>query len=167
MNAARKACSSARYGVLFRDLLAREANAPKWRDLAPILRQLEARGEIRGGRFVSGPFGEQFALPEAVDALRAARRDAEARTAEDPMTLAAADPLNLIGILVPGERTAAIPGRTITLQNGVPPPSTHAEIVPPPTKPNPRRSRTVLDILRDQQPPTRRPGVAGSLGLFS
>ncbi|HZL27279.1 MAG TPA: DEAD/DEAH box helicase, partial [Acidobacteriaceae bacterium] len=58
-----------RYGVLFRDLLARESNAPKWRDLAPILRRLEARGEVRGGRFVSGPFGEQFALPEVIESL--------------------------------------------------------------------------------------------------
>ncbi len=61
-----------RYGVLFRELLAREANAPRWRDLLPILRRLEARGEIRGGRFVSGPFGEQYALPEAADSLRKA-----------------------------------------------------------------------------------------------
>ncbi len=60
-----------RYGVLFRELLTREANAPKWRDLLPILRRLEARGEIRGGRFVSGPFGEQYALPEAADSLPA------------------------------------------------------------------------------------------------
>ncbi|MGH2843875.1 MAG: Lhr family helicase, partial [Solirubrobacteraceae bacterium] len=63
----------ARYGVVFRELLARESNAPKWRELAPMLRRLEARGEIRGGRFVSGAFGEQFALPEAAAALRAVR----------------------------------------------------------------------------------------------
>src|SRR6201999_2982665 len=62
-----------RYGVLFRDLLARESNAPKWRDLLGILRRLEARGEIRGGRFLSGFGGEQYALPEAVESLRAAR----------------------------------------------------------------------------------------------
>src|SRR6202012_3783776 len=61
-----------RYGVLFRDLLTRESNAPKRRDLLPVLRRLEARGEIRGGRFVSGPFGEQYALSEAVEALRTA-----------------------------------------------------------------------------------------------
>ncbi len=68
-----------RYGILFRDLLARESNAPKWRDLLNILRRLEARGEIRGGRFVSGFGGEQFALPEAVESLRAARtRDSTA-----------------------------------------------------------------------------------------
>ncbi len=61
----------ARYGILFRDLLTRESNAPKWRDLTPILRRLEARGEIRGGRFVTGVSGEQYALPEAADSLRA------------------------------------------------------------------------------------------------
>jgi ATP-dependent Lhr-like helicase len=78
-----------RYGVLFRDLLARESNAPKWRDLLPILRRLEARGEIRGGRFVKGAFGEQFALPEAVESLRIARRQSESRAEETPITVAA------------------------------------------------------------------------------
>ncbi len=63
-----------RYGVLFRDLLARESNAPKWRELLGILRRLEARGEVRGGRFVTGFGGEQFALPEAVESLREARK---------------------------------------------------------------------------------------------
>jgi ATP-dependent helicase Lhr and Lhr-like helicase len=104
----------ARYGVLFRELLARESNAPKWRDLAPMLRRLEARGEIRGGRFVTGPFGEQFALPEAAEQLRAAR----SRTCDALIPVAAADPLNLAGILLPGERVAAIPGRQVILRNG-------------------------------------------------
>src|ERR1017187_7896092 len=63
----------ARYGILFRDLLTRESNAPRWRDLLNILRRLEARGEVRGGRFVTGFGGEQFALPEAVESLRLAR----------------------------------------------------------------------------------------------
>ena len=107
-----------RYGVLFRELLQREANAPKWRDLVPVLRRLEARGEIRGGRFVSGPFGEQFAISEAVEALREARRRHLARSTEAPITIAAADPLNLAGILVPGERVAAIPGRSLAFLNG-------------------------------------------------
>jgi ATP-dependent Lhr-like helicase len=107
-----------RYGVLFRELLARESNAPKWRDLLPILRRLEARGEVRGGRFVSGAFGEQYALPEAVDALRAARRESSAREEESPIAVAAADPLNLAGILVPGERVSAVPGREVRFRNG-------------------------------------------------
>jgi ATP-dependent Lhr-like helicase len=106
----------ARYGVVFRELLARETNAPAWRDVAPMLRRLEARGEIRGGRFVSGPFGEQFALEEAVEGLRAART----RREETPVVLSAADPLNLVGILLPGERVAAVPGRQVQLFEAAP-----------------------------------------------
>ncbi|NYF79290.1 DEAD/DEAH box helicase [Granulicella arctica] len=104
-----------RYGVLFRDLLARESNAPKWRDLLGILRRLEARGEIRGGRFVTGFGGEQFALPQAVESLRSARH----RDSLDILTVAAADPMNLAGIVVPGERIAAVPGRQVRYRNGV------------------------------------------------
>jgi ATP-dependent Lhr-like helicase len=103
-----------RYGILFRDLLARESNAPKWRDLLGILRRLEARGEIRGGRFVTGFGGEQFALPEAVDSLRAARN----RDSSTIVTVAAADPANLAGIVLPGERVPAIPGRQVRFRNG-------------------------------------------------
>jgi ATP-dependent Lhr-like helicase len=105
----------ARYGVLFRDLLERESNAPKWRDLLSVLRRLEARGEIRGGRFVTGFSGEQFALPEAVESLRLSRR------VESPheITVAAADPMNLAGIVVPGPRTPAVPGRQARFRNGV------------------------------------------------
>ena len=103
-----------RYGVLFRDLLARESNAPKWRNLVGMLRRLEARGEVRGGRFVSGVSGEQFALPEAVESLRATRGLREDCT----VTIAATDPTNLVGLLIPGDRVAAVPGRTVTLRNG-------------------------------------------------
>ena len=104
----------ARYGVLFRDLLVRESNAPKWRDLLGILRRLEARGEVRGGRFVSGFGGEQFALPQAVESLRANR----ARVTDEIVTVAAADPMNLVSIVVPGDRVAAVPGRYVRLVNG-------------------------------------------------
>jgi ATP-dependent Lhr-like helicase len=103
-----------RYGVLFRDLLARESNAPRWRDLLGILRRLEARGVVRGGRFVSGFSGEQFAFPEAVESLRASRT----RECPDPIAVSAADPLNLAGILTAGERVPAIPGREIRYVNG-------------------------------------------------
>jgi ATP-dependent Lhr-like helicase len=103
-----------RYGVLFRDLLERESNAPKWRDLLGILRRLEARGAIRGGRFVTGFSGEQFALPEAVDSLRDARR----RESTDEIRVAAADPMNLVGIVVPGTRVAAVPNRFLRFRNG-------------------------------------------------
>jgi ATP-dependent Lhr-like helicase len=104
----------ARYGVLFRDLLVRESNAPKWRELLGILRRLEARGEIRGGRFVTGFGGEQFALPEAVDSLRAARM----RESHEEIAIAAADPLNLVGIVIPGERVPAVPGKEVRYRNG-------------------------------------------------
>jgi ATP-dependent Lhr-like helicase len=143
-----------RYGVLFRDLLARESNAPKWRDLVPVLRRLEARGEIRGGRFVSGPFGEQYALPEAVDALRAARRQHAARETKAPIAVAAADPLNLVGILVSGERTAALPGREVAFTNGLPP---QPELPIDATSAMPgKRRRSIADIVRNGLPTAAR-----------
>ena len=105
-----------RYGVVFRDLLARETNLPKWRELLIGFRRLEDRGEIRGGRFVDGFLGEQFALPVAVESLRAGRK---LPLSGDTIALSAADPLNLVGILVPGERIPAISGRTVTFRDGV------------------------------------------------
>jgi ATP-dependent Lhr-like helicase len=105
-----------RYGVVFRDLLARETNLPKWRELQMAFRRLEDRGEIRGGRFVDGFLGEQFALPVAVESLRAARK---LEPTGETLTLSAADPLNLVGILVPGDRVPAISGRTVIFRNGV------------------------------------------------
>ncbi len=101
-----------RYGVVFRDVLEREANIPKWRELQPMLRRMEARGEARGGRFVSGFAGEQFALPEALESLRTARRSGLRIDLE--VTVAAADPLNLIGVIIPGERSPAVAGKTLT-----------------------------------------------------
>ena len=105
-----------RYGVVFRDLLARETNLPKWREMQMAFRRLEDRGEIRGGRFVDGFLGEQFALPIAVESLRATRR---LPPTGESITLSAADPLNLVGILVPGERVPAISGRSATFRDGV------------------------------------------------
>ncbi|MEE8584638.1 MAG: DEAD/DEAH box helicase, partial [Acidobacteriota bacterium] len=89
-----------RWGVVFRDLTVRENLRPPWRDLLMLLRRLEARGEVRGGRFVSGFVGEQFALPEALDALRAVRR--KAGEGGEVVVISAADPLNLTGIVTPG-----------------------------------------------------------------
>jgi ATP-dependent Lhr-like helicase len=105
-----------RYGIVFRDLLARETNLPKWRELQMAFRRLEDRGEIRGGRFVDGFLGEQFALPVAVESLRATRK---AHPTGDTISLSAADPLNLAGILVPGERVPAISGRSVAFRDGV------------------------------------------------
>jgi len=105
-----------RYGIVIRDLLARESNLPSWRELLMAFRRLEDRGEIRGGRFVDGFLGEQFALPVAVESVRAMR---SLPLSGEAITLSAADPLNLIGILVPGERVPAISGRTVSYQDGV------------------------------------------------
>jgi ATP-dependent Lhr-like helicase len=107
----------ARWGVVFRDLLAKESLAPPWRDLLLAYRRLEARGEIRGGRFVSGYLGEQFALPEGVELLRALRR--EERSGET-LEISAADPVNLTGFVLPGERLATLSSQTLRLVDGVP-----------------------------------------------
>jgi ATP-dependent Lhr-like helicase len=104
-----------RYGVVFRELLARETMLPTWRELLLTFRRLEDRGEVRGGRFVTSFVGEQFALPIAVDSLRASRRQPPSAI---EITLAAGDPLNLAGVLLPGERVPAIPGRFLTLRDG-------------------------------------------------
>jgi ATP-dependent Lhr-like helicase len=98
-----------RWGVVFRDLIARETLAPVWRDLLIAFRRMEARGEIRGGRFVDGFLGEQFALPEAVVALRDMRR-AAVTTA---LVVAAADPLNLAGVVTPGPRVSSLAGGAV------------------------------------------------------
>ncbi|HEY5952132.1 MAG TPA: helicase-related protein, partial [Kofleriaceae bacterium] len=104
-----------RYGVVFRDLLARESSLPPWRDLLVALRRLEARGEIRGGRFVTGFGGEQFALPEALDELRAARSPGPVA---EVSRVAATDPLNLVGVLSPGPRVPAIVGNAVLYVDG-------------------------------------------------
>jgi len=105
-----------RYGVVFRDLLVRETNLPRWRELQIAFRRLEDRAEVRGGRFVDGFLGEQFALPVAVESLRAHRR---LPLSGERVTIAAGDPLNLVGIIVPGERIPAISGRSVTFRDGV------------------------------------------------
>src|SRR5207247_3026966 len=106
-----------RYGVVFRRVLAREANAAPWRELTRVYRRLEARGEIRGGRFVSGMSGEQYALAGAVERLREVRR-----TPHDGRLLAisAADPLNLAGIVTAGERVRAAGRNRLVYRDGVP-----------------------------------------------
>ena len=106
-----------RYGVVFRETLARESNLPKWRELLIAFRRLEDRGEVRGGRFVNGFLGEQFALPEAVESLRAMRN---LPLSGEVVTISAADPLNLVGFIVPGERVAAISGKHVTFRDGIP-----------------------------------------------
>lgn len=106
-----------RYGVVFRDLVVREPLCPPWRDLLMLYRRFEARGEVRGGRFVHGFSGEQFALPDALDVARAVRRkphDGEV------IRLAAVDPLNLTGVVTPGPRVASMLGHWVLYRDGLP-----------------------------------------------
>jgi ATP-dependent Lhr-like helicase len=107
-----------RYGVIFKRLLAREAGwLPSWYELLRVYRRLEARGEIRGGRFVAGPTGEQYALPEVVSALRTTRK----RPKDGQLiAVSAADPLNLTGTLLPGERVPSLAGNRVLFRDGVP-----------------------------------------------
>jgi ATP-dependent Lhr-like helicase len=105
-----------RYGVVFRELAVRERRAPAWRLLLNVYRRLEMRQEIRGGRFVSGYVGEQYALPEAVEALRSTRRR---KPDGSVIIVSAADPLNLTGILHPGERLPPLSGDSIAYRDGV------------------------------------------------
>jgi ATP-dependent Lhr-like helicase len=107
-----------RYGVVFRELVVRESLVTAWRDLLVQYRRMELRGEVRGGRFVSGFVGEQFALPEAVESLRARRRDGESGPGQD-LRLSAADPLNLVGIILPGARVPAVPTKYIVFREGL------------------------------------------------
>jgi ATP-dependent Lhr-like helicase len=107
----------ARWGVVFRDVVARETLALPWRDVLWALRRMEARGTARGGRFVTGFTGEQYALPEAVEQLRSVRR--LPRTGET-VHISATDPLNLVGILTPGPRIPAVRTNTVTYVDGIP-----------------------------------------------
>jgi ATP-dependent helicase Lhr and Lhr-like helicase len=108
----------ARYGVVFWRLIEREAGSlPPWRDLLRVYRRLESRGEIRGGRFVAGFSGEQYALPDAIGMLRTARRKADSG---DLVSVSGADPLNLVGILTPGPKLAALAGNRLLYRDGVP-----------------------------------------------
>jgi ATP-dependent Lhr-like helicase len=106
-----------RWGVVFRKLLEREAELPPWRDLLRVYRRLEARGEVRGGRFVAGPSGEQYALSEAVGLLRAVKRKPETGGL---VAVSGADPLNLVGILTPGPRLPAIAKNRLLYRDGLP-----------------------------------------------
>jgi ATP-dependent Lhr-like helicase len=106
-----------RYGIVFRRLLAREVSGVTWRELVRVYRTLEARGEIRGGRFVSGMSGEQYALPDAVDHLREVRRSGP----DDALlAIGGADPLNLTGIVTLGDRIRAAASSRVVYRNGIP-----------------------------------------------
>jgi ATP-dependent Lhr-like helicase len=149
----------ARYGIVFRDLLARESNLPKWRDLVGMFRRLEDRGIIRGGRFVSGFSGEQFALPEALDSLRASRQI----HSDEVITVAAADPMNLAGILSAGNRAASIPGRSVQYQNGFV--AGESEETQPPRNRRQRSGQITGEVLK-RMPTTKIATKNGSMSLF-
>ena len=106
-----------RYGVVFRRLVQRETLLAPWRDILRVYRRLEARGEIRGGRFVGGFSGEQYALPEAIGLLRSTRRE---QGADELIAVSGADPLNLVGILTPGDVVPAITTNRVLYRDGVP-----------------------------------------------
>jgi ATP-dependent Lhr-like helicase len=105
-----------RYGVVFRDLLARESVVSSWRELLVCYRRMESRGEVRGGRFVAGFTGEQFALPDALEALRALKKRPESH---EDIKISAADPLNLAGVILPGPRIAAVPSNFVVFRDGM------------------------------------------------
>ena len=104
-----------RWGIVFRDLLARERLAPAWRDLLLVYRTMEACGEIRGGRFVSGFSGEQFALPEAIQALRRIRRQ---ELSGEEISVSSADPVNLVGIVLPGPKIRPVSEEVLWFRDG-------------------------------------------------
>jgi ATP-dependent Lhr-like helicase len=106
-----------RYGVVFKRLLEREGMSIPWRVLLRVYHRLEARGEIRGGRFVAGISGEQFALPDAVGKLRSMRRQG---VQDSLISVSAADPLNVVGIITPGNRITSHTGNRILYHDGVP-----------------------------------------------
>jgi ATP-dependent Lhr-like helicase len=147
-----------RYGVVFRRLLARESSAAPWRDLARVYRRLEARGEIRGGRFVSGMSGEQFALPDAVEKLRETRR-----TPHDHklLVISGADPLNLAGIVTAGERVRAVAGTRLAYRNGVPVAALEGDYLRPLAGVDPAISADVATALAGRRVP---PLVSGYVG---
>ncbi len=142
-----------RYGVVFPELMARERMAPRWRDLARIYRTLEARGEIRGGRFVSGFVGEQFALPDVVATLRETNR-APADGAMD--VISACDPLNLVGIITPGERVPSQPGNRVVFRDGVPVASLEKGIVVNRSNVDPDTLAAATNLLYGPVQPGRR-----------
>lgn len=147
-----------RYGVVFRRVLMREENLAPWRELTKVYRRLEARGEIRGGRFVAGMSGEQFALSEAVGALRAARR---AEPSGALVAVSAVDPLNLAGYVTAGDVVPAVAANRLVYRDGVPLAAREGGRVRPLGEYGPATARQVEQVLVRR--PVTRPGAdAGS-----
>ena len=147
-----------RYGVIFGRLLARETNAASWRELTRVYRRLEARGEIRGGRFVTGVSGEQFALPDAVDRLREVRRSGRDGRL---LTISAVDPLNLTGILTSGERVRATIGTRLVYRDGVPLAALEGDYIRPLAEIEPASAGAVASALMGRHVPAVTSGFIG------
>ena len=146
-----------RYGVVFWRLLAREAEwLPPWRELLMALRRLEARGEIRGGRFVAGFSGEQFALPEAVGVLRGTRNEDKAGKLT---VVSGADPLNLVGILLPGPKVPALYSNRVLFRDGI------ANRCPGVGRSAVSRQAAAGAGLGDEEPAAAHPGTRRAGGL--
>jgi ATP-dependent Lhr-like helicase len=148
----------ARYGVVFRQLLVRETNAVAWRELTAVYRRLEARGEIRGGRFVSGMTGEQFALPEAVERLREVRKsNRDGRL----MAISAVDPLNLTGILTSGERIRSITSSRLVYRDGIALAAMEGDYLRPLTEIDPAVAGRLASVLAGRRLPPVTSGFVG------
>jgi ATP-dependent Lhr-like helicase len=150
-----------RYGVVFRRLLARETNPATWRELALVYRRLEARGDIRGGRFVAGLSGEQFALPDAVTHLREVRRSKPSALLT---TICGADPLNLSGVITPGDRISAVATTRIVLCDGVPLAALEGDYIRPLSDYDPALAGSVATALAGRAVPAITSGYIGRAG---
>jgi ATP-dependent Lhr-like helicase len=150
-----------RYGVVCRRVIAREVNAQPWRVLARVYRTLEARGEIRGGRFVAGLSGEQFALPEAVERLREVRRTPPAGKV---VVISAADPLNLVGLVTAGDRVPAVTATRLAYRNGVPVAVLEGDYIRPLADVAPGLAADVASALTGRRMP---PIISGFVGRVS
>jgi ATP-dependent Lhr-like helicase len=148
----------ARYGIVFRRLLARETNAATWRSLTAVYRRLEARGEIRGGRFVSGMSGEQFALPEAVERMREIRRSGRDGRL---ISISAVDPLNLTGILTSDERVRSLTSSRLVYRDGVVQAAMEGDFVRPLTDIDPSAAAGIATALAGRPVPAVTSGFVG------
>jgi ATP-dependent Lhr-like helicase len=150
-----------RYGVVCRRMLARESNAAPWRRLLGVYRRLELRGEIRGGRFVSGVSGEQYALPDAVTRLREIRRTpADGRL----NVISAADPLNLSGVLTSGDRVRAVAGTRIVYRDGIALAALEGDYIRPLAEIDPSIASAVTSALAGRPAPAVISGFIGRTG---
>jgi ATP-dependent Lhr-like helicase len=148
-----------RYGIVFRRLLAREAQTVPWRELVAVLRRLESRGDIRGGRFVHGMSGEQFALPEAIQLAREIRRTPASGAI---VTISGADPLNLVGVVTGDDRIAAVASTRVAWRDGVPLAALEGDYVRPLHDYEPEAARAVASALTGRRAPAVVSGFVGA-----